>query len=161
MKMIKLFILALALSVPLMSHAALTDDEQVQFADALQGGDFKVVKKFLDSGAAGVNDKYFGWEALGIAAGHGNLPAVKYLVEKGADLNYQHPISKNTALQLAALSNYPEIVKYLISKGADPDLKLRAGVSLIRPLRDEGNTKMIEILKAAGTKEEGCEGECF
>jgi ankyrin repeat protein len=62
---------------------------------------------------------------------------------------------------LAALSNYPEVVKYLISKGADVNIKLRAGVSVIRPLRDSGNLKMVDLLLAAGTKEEGCEGECF
>jgi ankyrin repeat protein len=83
------------------------------------------------------------------------------LIEKGADINYQHPISKNTALHLAALSNHPEVVTYLISKGADVNIKLRADVSIIRPLRDEGNIKMVELLLAAGTKEEGCQGECF
>lgn len=161
MKMIKLLILALALSIPAISQAKLTDDQQVEFASGLQDGNVKVVKKYLDSGEAGINDVYFGWTALQIAAGHNQLPIVKFLVERGADINYQHPISKNTALQLAALSNYPDIVKYLISKGADPDLKLLAGVSLLRPLHDAGNTEMIEILKAAGTKEDGCEGKCF
>lgn len=161
MKMIKLLILALVLSIPAISQAKLTDDQQVEFAGGLQDGQIKIVKKYVENGEAGINDVYFGWSALQIAAGHGQLAVVKYLVEKGADINYQHPVIKHTALQLAALSNYPEIVKYLISKGADPDVKLLAGVSIIRPLREAGNTEMIDILKAAGTKEEGCEGKCF
>ncbi len=140
--------------------AQVTDDEQIVFTEALRDGNVKVVKQFLATDA-GVNDLYFGWSALQIAANKGQLKVVMLLIEKGADINYQHPISKNTALHLAALNNYPEVVTYLISKGADPNIKLRAGVSIIRPLRDEGNIKMVELLLAAGAKEEGCEGECF
>ncbi len=160
MKMIKALILAAAISIPMSALAQVTDEEYVPYTEALQNGDIKLVKKMLATDA-GVNDVYFGWSALQIAANKGQLEIVKLLIDKGANINYQHPISKNTALHLAALSNYPEVVKYLISKGADVNIKLRAGVSLIRPLRDEGNLAMIELLKAAGTSEEGCEGECF
>ena len=160
MNMIKAFILAVAISVPMSVFAQVTDDEQVVYTEALRDGNVKVVKKFLDTNA-GVNDVYFGWSALQIAANKGQLEVVKLLIDRGANIDYQHPISKNTALHLAALSNHPEVVEYLISKGADVNIKLRAGVSIIRPLRDEGNTKMIELLLAAGTKEEGCEGQCF
>ena len=160
MKMIKALILAVAISVPMSVFAQVTDDEQVVYTEALRDGNVKVVKKFLDTDA-GVSDVYFGWSALQIAANKGQLEVVKLLIDRGANIDYQHPISKNTALHLAALSNHPEVVEYLISKGADVNIKLRAGVSIIRPLRDEGNTKMIELLLAAGTKEEGCEGQCF
>jgi len=160
MKMIKALILALAISIPMSVSAQVTDDEYIVYNDALIDGNVKVVKRFLDTDA-GVNDLYFAWSALQIAANHGRLEVVKLLVDRGATINYQHPISKNTALHMAALSNYPEVVKYLISKGADVNIKLRAGVSIIRPLRDAGNLKMVELLLAAGTKEEGCEGECF
>ena len=160
MKMIKALFLAVAISVPMSVFAQVTDDEQIVFTEALRDGNVKVVKQFLATDA-GVNDLYFGWSALQIAANKGQLKVVMLLIEKGADINYQHPISKNTALHLAALNNYPEVVTYLISKGADPNIKLRAGVSIIRPLRDEGNIKMVELLLAAGAKEEGCEGECF
>ncbi len=160
MKMIKALILAMAISIPMSASAKVTDDEYVPFTEAVQEGNIKLVKKFLDTDA-GVNDLYFGWSALQIAANKGQLEVVKLLIDRGADINYQHPISKNTALHMAALSNYPEVVKYLISKGADVNIKLRAGVSIIRPLRDEGNLKMVELLMAAGAKEEGCEGECF
>lgn len=161
MKMIKALILAAAISIPMLAFAQVSDDDYIVFTEALQTGNVKVVKKFLDT-SAGINDLYFAWSALQIAANKGQLEVVKLLVEKGANLNYQHPISKNTALHLAALSNHPEVVKYLISKGADVNVKLLAGVSILRPLRDSGNTAMVDLLVAAGTKEsEGCEGECF
>lgn len=160
MKMIKALILAVMMSTSMSLFAQVTDDEQVVFTEALRDGNVKVVKQFLATDA-GINDKYFGWTALQIAANQGQLEVVKVLIDKGADINYQHPISKNTALHLAALSNHPEVVTYLISKGADVNIKLLAGVSIIRPLREEGNIKMVDLLLAAGTKEEGCEGECF
>jgi len=160
MKMIKALILAVAISIPMSAFAQVTDDEQVVFTEALRDGNVKVVKQFLAANA-GVNDLYFAWSALQIAANKGQLEVVKVLIDKGADINYQHPISRNTALHLAALSNHPEVVKYLISKGADVNIKLKADVSIIRPLRDEGNIKMVELLLAAGAKEEGCQGECF
>src|SRR3990167_7551477 len=97
MNMIKALILAAAFSIPMSVFAQITDDEQVVYTEALRDGNVKVVKKFLDANA-GVNDLYFGWSALQIAANKGQLEVVKVLIDKGADINYQHPISKNTAL---------------------------------------------------------------
>jgi len=85
---------------------------------------------------------------------------VKYLVEQGADVNYQHPMTKMTPLHLAAYDGYTDVVKYLISKGADVNIKMRGGVSIVRAVRDTGNTKMVEVLEAAGAKDDGCEGQC-
>jgi uncharacterized protein len=160
MKMIKALILAATIGFSMSVYAQVTDDEQVVYTEALRDGNVKVVKQFLATDA-GVNDLYFAWSALQISANQGQLEVVKVLVDKGANINYQHPISKNTALHLAALSNHPEVVTYLISKGADVNIKLKGDVSIIRALRDEGNTKMVELLLAAGAKEEGCEGQCY
>ena len=57
---------------------------------------------------------------------------VKLLVDKGADLNYKHPLTKLTALQLAAYGGYEEVVKYLAGKGADINSKMRGNVSIVR-----------------------------
>jgi ankyrin repeat protein len=149
---IKLFILALILSIPLVSQARLTDDEESVYVDALTTGKVKVVQKYLD-GNAGINDQYFGWTALQMAANKGQLAVVKLLVEKGADINFQHPVIKHTALHLAAFSNHTDVANYLISKGADPDIKLLNDVSIVAELRDLGNPKMADLLLAAGAKE--------
>ena len=96
-----------------------------------------------------------------MATNHNQVAVVKYLVEKGADKNYVHPVSKMTAFHLAAFNGSDEIVKYLAAQGADINIKMKGGVSLIRVVKDEGNTKMVELLTSLGVKEEGCEGECF
>ena len=158
MKLIKALIMAVAFSLPMAAFAALDGDQQVEFTDALGTGKVKVVKKYLDNGV-NVNDNYFAWSALQIAANKGQLAVVKLLVEKGADINYKHPITKMTALHLAAYEGYEDVTKYLISKGADLNAKMRGNVSIVRAVRDIGNTKMVDLLTAAGAKDDGCQEE--
>lgn len=157
MKIMKAFVVVLALWLPFTAFA-LTDDEQVEYTDALRSGNVKVVKKFLDEGTD-VNYTSFAWSALQMAAGKGQLAAVKLLVEHGANVNYQHPITKMTALHLAAYEGYNDVVQYLLEHGADPNIKLRGNVSILRVVRDLGNTKTAEILEAAGAKNDGCQEE--
>jgi uncharacterized protein len=160
MKLVKALILSLALASPLVA-LALESDQQVEFTEALGTGNIPVVKKYLDSGV-NVNDQYFAWSALQIAANKNQLEVVKLLVEKGADLNYKHPITKMTALALAAVDGYTDVVTYLLSKGADPNIKMRGGVSIVRVVRDDGNTAMVDLLMKNGAKDDGCkEGKCF
>lgn len=160
MKLVKALFLSMALTASAAAFA-LTGDEQVEYTSALGEGNIPVVKKYLDSGV-NVNDQFFAWSALQIAANKGQLEVAKLLVEKGADLNYKHPITKMTALHLAAYSGNQDLVKYLLSKGADPNLKMRGGVSIVRGMRDAGNTEMVNILLQGGAKDEGCrEEKCF
>jgi len=109
-------VLALSLSM----HAfAMTDDESVEFTDALGKGDMKVVKQYVAKDPKVVNEKFFAWSPIQIAATKGQFELVKYLKEKGADIDYVHPVTKMTAFHLAAFDNYDEIVKYLAKSGAD------------------------------------------
>lgn len=160
MKMIKALMMVIALSIPFASFA-MEGDQQVEYTEALRDGNVKMVKKYLDAGTD-VNEKFFAWEALQIAANKNQLAVVKLLVERGADINYQHPMTKMTAASMAAYDGYTEVVKYLASKGADLNLKLRGDVSILRAVRDTGNTKMVELLVSLGAKDDGCQEEkCF
>ncbi len=154
MKFLKLVLIVMAMGVSFSSFA-ITDDEHVEYTAALRDGNVKLVKKFLDQGVD-VNEKFFTWEALQIAANKNQFAVVKLLVERGADLNYKHPITKMTALQFAAYENNQEMIKYLVSKGADINSKMRGDVSIVRAMRDEGNTKMVDFLLANGAKDDGC-----
>ena len=163
MKLIKAMMLAALMALSTTAFA-ITDDESVEYATALQEGNIALVKKFLDTGVVGVDEKraFFGWTALQIAANRGQLAAVKVLVEHKANLNMQHEISKNTALLLAEINGYKDVVKYLIDAGADVNLKMRGDVALLRVIRDMGNTEMVDILVKAGGKDDGCrEEKCF
>jgi ankyrin repeat protein len=153
--MLALFVLGFA-----MNAMALTDDESVEFTEALGKGNMKVIKKYVNGGV-NVNDSYFAWTPIQMAATKGQLAAVKYLTEKGADVNYVHPLTKMTAFHLAAYDGYEDVVKYLAANGADINKKMRGDVDIIRIVRDTGNTKMVELLKSLGVREDGCLGECL
>ncbi len=161
MNFFRTLVLALALFYPIASMAELNDDDHMRYTEALRDGNVKLVKKYLDTDAK-PNDKFFGWSALQIAATKGQLKVVELLIERGADLDYQHPISKNTAFHMAAFGGYSDVVKLLAAKGADVNIKMRADVSIIRAIRDEGNTKMVELLTSLGVRDDGClEEKCF
>ena len=161
MKLLKALFAVLALSISLSSFA-LTDDESLEYSDALTEGKLKTVEKFVKEDPKVVNEKIFGWSPLQMAANKGDIPIVKFLLSKGADINYVHPIAIHTAFMLAALNGQEEMVKFLAKSGADVNVKLKGDVSLIRFFRDEGNKHMVEMLTGLGVKDDGCmEEKCF
>jgi uncharacterized protein len=161
MNMLKTLFAVLTLSFSLNS-LAITDDEQVEFSDGLTEGKMKVVEKFVKADPNIVNEKFFGWAPLQMAANKGQMGVVKYLLSKGADINYIHPVAYHTAFHLAVLNGHMDLAKYLASQGADVNTKLKADVSLIRFFRDAGNPEMVKALTEMGVKDDGCiEGKCF
>jgi uncharacterized protein len=161
MNLLKAVFAVLALSISFSSFA-LTDDESLEYSDALTEGKIKIVEKYVKQDAKVVNEKIFGWSPLQMAANKGDATIVKYLLSKGADINYVHPIAIHTAFILAALNGQDDMVKLLAKSGADVNIKLKGDVSLIRYFRDEGNTHMIELLTGLGVKDDGCaEEKCF
>jgi len=160
MKFLKVVLAALVLSFSFnaMAAKALTDDESVEFTDAIGKGDMKVIKKYMDAGVD-VNAGYFAWPPLLMAAAKGQLQAVKYFAEHGANLDYQHPMTRWTAFHHAAYDGNFEMVKYLAAKGADINKKMRGDVDIIRVVRDTGNTKMVDLLLSLGVKNDGCMDE--
>ena len=96
-----------------------------------------------------------------MAAAKGQFQTVKYLAEHGADINYTHPLTKMNAFHHAAFDGRTDIVKYLASKGADINKKMKGGVSIIRIVKEKGDTKMVDLLLSLGVSEEGCEDKCL
>ncbi len=161
MNMFKALFAVLALSFSCNSFA-LTDDESMDFNDALTEGKLKVVEKYVTADAKAVNEKSFAWSPLQMAANKNQVAVVNYLMSKGADLNYIHPIAQHTAFHLAAFNGHTETMKALAKGGADVNIKLKGDVSLIRYFRDQGGKQMVELLTSLGVKDDGClEEKCF
>ena len=159
--MLKTLFAVLALSFSLNS-LAITDDEQVEFTDGLTEGKMKVVEKYVKADPSVVNEKFFGWAPLQMAANKGQIAVAKYLLSKGADINYIHPVAYHTAFHLAVLNGHMDMAKFLASKGADVNIKLKADVSLVRYFRDAGSPEMVKAMGDLGVKDDGCvEGKCF
>jgi len=159
MNMIKALFAVLALSFSLSSFA-LTDDESVEFSDALTTGNLKIVQKYVTQEPAVVNNKIFAWSPIQMAANNDRLNVIKYLVEKGAEKDYQHPLTKMTAFHLAAYDGFEDVVKYLAAQGANVNLKMKGDVSILRAVKDQGNTKMVDLLTSIGVKDDGCQEDC-
>lgn len=162
MRIIKAMFLAAALLLANTAAFAYTDDEQIEFSGAVADGDIATAKKYLDAGIMNVNEKYFGWTPVLAAAAKGRLAMVKFLVERGADVNYQHPITKMTALAHAAYEGNNELAEYLLQHKADPNIKMRADIALVRLAKDEGHMDTVALLTKYGAKNDGCQDEkCF
>ena len=79
--MLKTLFAVVALSFS-MQCFALTDDESVEFADALTSGNLKTVQKYVKQEPAVVNNKIFAWSPIQMAANNDRLDVIKFLVEK-------------------------------------------------------------------------------
>lgn len=165
MKFIRTLFTALVASMVLgfsFNAMALTDDESLEYVDAITSGNIKIVKKYVEADPKNVDEKSFAWSPIQMAANKNQLEVVKYLVAKGGDINYVHPLSHNSAFHLAAFNGFDDMVKLLASSGANVNEKLKADVSIIRALKDSGNTHMVELLSSLGVKNDGCQEErCF
>src|SRR5574343_365244 len=71
---------------------------------------------------------------------------VKELIDDGADINYQDPETKNTALIIASKWSYFEVVEYLLKSGADHNIQNYHGSTALI----FGNLKSIRSLLKAG-----------
>jgi uncharacterized protein len=160
MKWIKTALVMLALGLSF-SALALEDEDEMAFKDGLMEGKVAVVKKYIEADPKLINEKFFGWTPLQMAANANQVKVAEYLVSKGADLNYVHPNAHHTAFMLAALNGYKEMATYLAKAGADVNVKLKGDVSLIRYFRDEGMPEWVDLLTKLGVKDDGCEGKCF
>jgi hypothetical protein len=161
MNLFKVILAMVALGFSLNSFA-LTDEEYIEFTDALTTGKTQVVQKFVEADPTIVNQKFFAWEPLQMAASKGYLETVKYLISKGADKDYVHPASQNTAFHMAAFSGNIALIKYLAESGANVNLKLKGDVSMIRYFRDQDQPDMVKVMESVGVKDDGCKEErCF
>ena len=140
---------------------ALSDAEEIEFAGAVNEGKLPIVKKYIEGKKVDINVTYFAWSPFLMAAAKGQFQTLKYLADHGDDINYTHPLTKMNAFHHAAFDGRIDMVKYLASKGADINKKLKGGVSIVRIVKEKGDTKMADLLLSLGVSEEGCEDKCL
>ena len=158
MQWIKTVLIAMALCLSF-NAAAMTDDDEAIWREALIQGQLKTVQQYVNADDKAVNEKIFGWSPLQMAANTNQLEVVKYLISKGAELDYMQPNAQHTAFHLAAFGRMTDMLTLLAKSGADVNIKLRNDLSLVQFFRDEGDQKMITFLETLGVKDDGCKSE--
>lgn len=155
-------LLAIFVAVFSLNALALNDDQELEFTGAVNEGDLKTVKRYVETTDVKLEDSYFAWTPFLMAAARNQLKVMEYLVEKGAKITYIHPITRFNALHHAAFNGSKPMVDYLVKMGIDKTQKLKGDVSIIRALREDGKEKMAEYLLSIGFKDDGCQEErCF
>ena len=155
-------LLAIFVATFSLNAIALNDDQELEFTGAVNVGDLKTVKKYIETTDVKIDDSYFAWTPFLMTAAKNQLEVMKYLVEKGANITYTHPITRFNALHHAAFNGSKPMVDYLVEIGIDKTKKLKGDVSIIRALKEDGKEKMADYLLSLGFKDEGCqERRCF
>ena len=155
-------LLAISVAMFSLNALALNDDQELEFTGAVNEGDLKTVKMYVETTDVKIDDSYFAWTPFLMTAAKGQLEVMEYLVNKGANITYTHPITEFNALHHAAFNGHKAMVDYLVKIGIDKTKKLKGGVSIIRALKEDGKNKMAEYLLSIGFKDDGCqEKRCF
>ena len=63
------------------------------------------------------------WKQMFLGVQNNDLEMVKYYLDEGVDVNYQHPEYMTSPLIEAIVNKYPAMVKLLLENGADVNLK--------------------------------------
>ena len=155
-------LIAISVAIFSLNALALNDDQELEFTGAVNDGDLKTVKMYVETTNLKINDSYFAWTPFLMTAAKNQLEVMKYLVSKGANITYTHPITRFNALHHAAFNGSKPMVDYLVEIGIDKTKKLKGDVSIIRALKEDGKVNMAEYLLSIGFKDEGCkEKRCF
>jgi ankyrin repeat protein len=111
------------------------ESDEDTFFKAVDRGDVKAVKKFLENGEDINARNQWDETALIVAAGDGDLEMVQMLIEAGADVNAietdVNPKVKTTALLVAVKRDYAEITQILIDAGADLNMRYKYDTSIL------------------------------
>lgn len=114
--------------------------------------DLTLVQELLDAGA-NINGRLaeVGTTALGWAACGGHIMLMKYLLERGADVD----MAANgdcTALSCAAGMGQPDAVELLLTRGANANAPQRGNYSPLHAGTYGGNDKVVRLLLKAGAE---------
>jgi len=131
---------------------SVNDPNDMTFIYSAEGGNIKVVSKYLDAGQD-VNTQGYRGKALHYAAKDGQYEMVKFLISKGADVNaHARNWGDLTPLHYAAspiINVGAKVAELLIDEGADINAKDSDGET---PLDYADDAKILDLLRKRGGK---------
>lgn len=117
---------------------------------AAGAGNQEIVGLLIDAGAK-VNDETSGLSALAFPVSIGDTEMMRFLVERGADVNQASAIGQ-TALISAIYAAQIAAVKTLIELGANVNAKMKDGTTPLKLAQKGDQEEIIALLEAAGAK---------
>ncbi|MDD3732725.1 MAG: ankyrin repeat domain-containing protein [candidate division Zixibacteria bacterium] len=118
--------------------------------EAAKKGDLKTVKKILAKDITRIHAQdEVGYTPLSWAAVRGKWDVLKFLLEAGADVNYQG-IDRCAALFSACNHDRPEIILLLLARGADMEHKNAWGNTALSLAAQKGNARVVALLISKG-----------
>jgi len=131
----------------------LTHHPTLTLHEAAIVGDLRRVKEFVERDPKLANDASApdGFPPLGLAAHFGRPEVVRYLLSKGADVNFAAPGIGFTALTGAIAGGHTEVAKLLVAAGANVNHVYEDGrFSVLIAAAAEGTPELVEVLLDAG-----------
>jgi len=129
----------------MLDRYGLPKDAKGYFAQKAADGDVEMMKRLLDRGLE--SDKFLFTGLLKNACLHEDVDVIEFLLGKGADINNQDGIFKESALMVAAENGRVKAVKILLKHGADPNLKNKYGKAALDIANQYGGKGVVEILR--------------
>ncbi|WP_078433855.1 ankyrin repeat domain-containing protein [Metabacillus halosaccharovorans] len=117
--------------------------------NAIKLGDIREVQQLIGNDKEILNTMTAFGTWLHVAAKQGHVEIVKFLIDKGIDIDAKGGTFDASALNLAAGAGQLEIVKYLIESGAELDESLAKRNPLFGAIYG-GNKEVVELLVDSG-----------
>jgi ankyrin repeat protein len=98
-----------------------------------------------------ISDITLGFSALHYASANGQIPAIKLLLEYGADVDAQSTTGEGTPLLCAtATEGHLEVVRLLLDHGADANARKKYGWTALHLAAKLGHLQFLEVLLRRG-----------
>ncbi len=154
MKNYYILILLICVSVThLLAQKKVSVEEYKSIAMDIRDNDAESVKNLVKDGYSLEPPSDFEFSLLTAAVMFDQLTIAQYLIDNGADVNYENGsgIEKTSVLGYAMLTEYPlEYVKLLLKNGANPNYKEASGVYMIDKAFSLKDNRIIFALLNAG-----------
>ena len=124
----------------------------LELHEAVAAGQFERVKQLVEKDS-GLAKSYSpdGFPVFALAAAFGHFPVVRYLLEKGADVNAAATNGTGyNGLTGAVTSGHQEIAAWLLEQGADPNYRYGPGYSPLLAAAANGRLEIVKALLAHG-----------
>ena len=150
------FLISLVLGLGLMVARHVYAHRQGMFTEsALMGHSFRMKVLYtlgVDVNAEGCEGRYC-YNAMWGAAYGGYDDEIEFLLKRGADPNATSARLWMTPLMLAAYQGHESTVRLLLENGGDPNADID-GETALSFAREKSHSQIIEMLRAAGAREE-------